>query len=32
MGVIVESDLGEKGRESRELLQGVSDRVEEPSV
>jgi len=32
MGVIVESDLGEEGRESRELLQGVSDRVEEPSV
>ena len=29
MGVIVESELGEEERESRELLQGVSDRVEE---
>jgi len=32
MGVIVESELGEEERESRELLQGVSDRVEESSA
>ena len=32
MGVIVESEVGREGKESRELLQGVSDRVEEPSV
>jgi hypothetical protein len=33
MGVVVESELGREGRESRELLlQGVSDCVEETSA